>query len=106
MENNAGSNEQHNDIIDESTNSSKQQYVSMDDSNADESNADINISEATAVGEDIGSNNRGGNETDNNTWSKDDPVIKIFPFSENTGLKIVIPKNGNPLFYFKLLVWN
>ena len=87
MDNNAGSNEQHNDIIDESTNSRKQQYVNMDDSNADESNADINISETTAVDEDIGSNNRGGDESNNNNWSKDDPVIKIFPFSENTGLK-------------------
>ena len=54
--------------------------------------------------EDIGSNNRGGNETNNNTWSKDDPVVKIFLFSENAGLKIDIPENDNPLFYFKLLV--
>ena len=48
MDNNAVSNEQHNDIIDESTNSSEQQQyvsVSMDDENADESNADISISE-------------------------------------------------------------
>ena len=76
----------------------------MDDGNADESNADINISETSAVDEDIGSNKRRGNETNNNTWSKDDPVIKIFTFSENTGLKIVVPENENPLFYFKLLV--
>ena len=75
----------------------------MDDSNAEESNADINISE-TSVDEDIGSNNRGGNETNNNTWSKDDPVIKIFPFSENAGLKIDVPENDNPFLYFKLLV--
>ena len=96
--------EQHNDIIDESTNSSEQQYVSMDDGNAEESNADINISETSAVAEDIGSNNRGGNETNNNTWSKDDPVLKIITFSENADLKIVVPENGNPLFYFKILV--
>ena len=75
----------------------------MDDSNAEGSNADINISEAS-VDEDIGSNNRGGNETNNNTWSKDDPVIKIFPFSENAGLKIDVPENDNPFLYFKLLV--
>ena len=75
----------------------------MDDSNAEGSNADINISE-TSVDEDIGSNNRGGNETNNNTWSKDDPVIKIFPFSENAGLKIDVPENDNPFLYFKLLV--
>ena len=105
MDNNAVSNEQHNDIIDESTNSSEQQqYVSMDDGNADESIADISISETSAVDENIGSNSRGGNETNNNTWSKDSPVIKIFTFSENTGLKIVVPENDNPLFYFKLLV--
>ena len=105
MDNNAGPNEQHNDIIDESTNSSEQQqYVSMVDGNTEESNADIHISEISAVDEDIGSNNRGGNDTNNNTWSKDDPVIKIFPFSENAGLKIDVPENDNPLFYFKLLV--
>ena len=105
MDNNASTNEQHNDIIDESTNSSaQQQYVSMDDGNAEESNTDINISVTSTVDEDIGSNNRGGNETNNNTWSKDDPVIKIFPFSENEGLKIDISENDNPLFYFKLLV--
>ena len=43
-------------------------------------------------------------ETNNNTWSKDDPVIKIFPFSENAGLKIDVPENDNPFLYFKLLV--
>ena len=75
---NVGSKEQHNNIIDESTNSSDQQYVSIDDGNADESNANINISETSAVDED----NRSGNETNNNNWSKDDLVIKIFPFSE------------------------
>ena len=105
MDNNAGTNEQHNDIIDGSTNSSEQQqYVSMDDGNAEESNTDINISEKSAVDEDIGSNNRDGNETNNNTWSNNGPVIKIFPFSENAGLKIDIPENDNPLFYIKLLV--
>ena len=107
MDNNAVSNEQHNDIIDESTNSSKQQQhvsVSMDDGNVDKSNVDISISERLAIVEGIGSNSRGGNETNNNTWSKDSPVIKIFTFSENTGLKIVVPENDNPLFYFKPLV--
>ena len=80
MDSNAGTNEQHNDIIDESTNSSEQQkYVNMNDVNAEGSNADINISETSAVDEDIGSNNRGGNETNNNTWSKDDSVIKNIP---------------------------
>ena len=97
MDSNAGTNEQHNDIIDKSANSSEQQeYVNIDDGNAEGSNTDINISETSAVDEDIGSNNRGCNETSNNTWSKDDPVIKIFPFSENAGL--------NPFLYFKLLV--
>ena len=36
----------------------------------------MQISEASAVDEDIESNNRGGNETSNNTWSKDNAVIK------------------------------
>ena len=36
MGNNAGSNKQHNDIIDDSTNRNKQQYVSMDNGNAKE----------------------------------------------------------------------
>ena len=76
----------------------------MDDANVEESNADISISETSAVHEDIGSNNRGRNETNNNTWSKEDPVIKIFPSSENTGLKTDVPENDNPLLYFKLLV--
>ena len=76
----------------------------MDDSNGEESNAHINISETSAVDEDVGSNNRGGKETNNNTWSEDDHVIKIFPFSENAGLKLDVPENDNPSFYFKLLV--
>ena len=105
MDSNAGTNEQHNDIIDKSANSSEQQeYVNIDDGNAEGSNADINISETSAVDEDIGSNNRGCNETNNNTWSKDDPVIKIFPFSENAGLKIDVPENDNSFLYFKVLV--
>ena len=76
MDNNAGSNEQHNDINDESTNKIEQKYMIMDNSNAKDSNADINISEASAVDEDIESNNGGGNETSNNTWSKDNAAIK------------------------------
>ena len=76
MDNNAGSNEQHNNISDESTNSIEQKYVIMDNGNAKDSNADMNISEASAVDEDIESNNRGGDETSNNTWSKDNAVIK------------------------------
>ena len=105
MDSNAGTNEQHNDIIDKSANSSEQQeYVNIDDGNAEGSNADINVSETSAVDEDIGSNNRGCNETNNNTWSKDDPVIKIFPFSENAGLKIDVPENDNSFLYFKVLV--
>ena len=76
----------------------------MDNANFEESSTDISISETSTVDEDIGSNNRGGNQTNNNTWSKDDPVIKIFPSSENAGLKTNVPENDNPLFYFKLLV--
>ena len=76
----------------------------MDDSNGEEPNAHINISETSAVDEDVGSNNRGGKETNNNTWSEDDHVIKIFPFSENAGLKLDVPENDNTSFYFKLLV--
>ena len=76
----------------------------MDDSNGEEPNAHINISETSAVDEDVGSNNRGGKETNINTWSEDDHVIKIFPFSENAGLKLDVPENDNPSFYFKLLV--
>ena len=110
MDNNAGTNEQHNDIIDESTNSSEQQqYVSINNSSKEESNADINISKTSALDEDIGSNNRGGNENNNNTWSKDDPVIKIFPFSENAGLKIDAPENDIVCsisnFWFQMNCW-
>ena len=76
----------------------------MDDGNVEESNASISIWETSAVDEGIGSNNRVSNETKNNTWSKDNPFIKIFPSNENAGLKIDVPENDNPLFYFKLLV--
>ena len=43
MDNNAGSNEQHNNISDESTNGIEQKYVIMDNGNAKDSNADMNI---------------------------------------------------------------
>ena len=91
MDNNAGSNEQQNDIMDKSAaDSSEQQYASMDYGN--KSSADINIAETTAVDEGIGSNNKVDDKTNNDTWSKDDPLVKTFPFRENTGLKIVVPK--------------
>ena len=63
----------------------------MDDGNADDSNADTNISETTAVAKGIGSNNKGDDKTNNDTCSKDNPFIKTFPFSEKTGLKTVVP---------------
>ena len=90
-----------NDIVEESADSSEQQYASMDDGNPNESNADINISETTAVDKGIGSNNKADDSTSNDTWSKDDPVIKTFLLGENTDLKIVIPVNDNPFFLFQ-----
>ena len=57
-----------NDIVEKSADSSEQQYASMDDGNLNESNADINISETTAVDQDIGSNNKADDSTSNDTW--------------------------------------
>ena len=91
-----------NDIVEESADSSEQQYASnMDDENPNESNADINISETTAVDKDIGSNNKADDSTSNDTWSKDDPVIKTFLLGENTDLKIVFLKNDDLFFLFQ-----
>ena len=89
--------------MDESADSSEHQYASMGDCNADKSNADINISKATAVDKDIGSNKKVDDKNKSYTWSND-PDIKTSPFGENTGLKIVIPESGNPFFCSKLLV--
>ena len=57
---------------------SEQQYTSMDEGNDDESNANFHISETTAVDNDITSNNKGDDKTNNDTWSKDNPAIKTF----------------------------
>ena len=51
----------------------------MDEGNDDESNANFHISETTAVDNDITSNNKGDDKTNNDTWSKDNPAIKHFP---------------------------
>ena len=72
--------------------SSEQQYASIDDGNANKSIADINISETTAVDIDIRSNNESDDKTSNDTWSKDDPIIKTFPFNKNASLKVFVPK--------------
>ena len=88
MDDHAGSNEQQNEIMDKSApDRTEQQYASMDNSNTNKSSADINISETAAVDEDAGSNNKGDDKTDKDTWSKENPVIKTFPFSENTGFE-------------------
>ena len=106
MDNNAGSNEKQKDIMEKSgADSSEQQYASIDDGNANKSSADINISETTAVDRDIGSNNKSDDKTINDTWSKDDPIIKIFSFNTNASLKFLI-QNKNSFFYLKLLVWD
>ena len=86
-------------IMGESANISEQHYTSMDDGNTDKSDTDINTSETTTVDKDIGSNNKGDDKTNNNTWSKDNPVIKTSSFGENTGLKIVVPENRNPVSF-------
>ena len=57
-----------NDIVEKSADTSEQQYATMDDGNPNESNADINISETTAVDQDIGSNNKADDSTSNDTW--------------------------------------
>ena len=96
---------QQNSIMDESAEISEQQHMSMDNINSEESNVSIDIAETIAVDKDTGSNNKAGNnKTNNDNWSKEDPVIKTFPFVENTGLKTVVPKNDAPFFFFKLLV--
>ena len=94
MDNNVGSNEKkQKDIMEKSAaDSSEQQYASIDDGNANKSIADINISETTAVDIDIRSNNESDDKTSNDTWSKDDPIIKTFPFNKNASLKVFVPK--------------
>ena len=57
-----------NDIVEKSADSSEQQYATMYDGNPNESNADINISETTAVDQDRGSNNKADDSTSNDTW--------------------------------------
>lgn len=89
MDDHAGSNEQQNDIMDKSApDRTEQQYASMDNSNTNKSSADINISETTAVDRDIRSNNKSDDKTSNDTWSKEDPIIKTFSFNKNASLKI------------------
>ena len=101
MDNNAGSNEMEKDIMEKSAaDSSEQQYASIDDGNARKSSADINISETTAVGRDIRSNNKSDDKTSNDTWSKDNPIIKTFSFNKNASLKI-FNTNKNFFFLFK-----
>ena len=89
----------------ESAEISEQQHMSMDNINSEELNVSIDITETIAVDKDTGSNNKAGNnKTNNDNWSKEDPVIKTFLFVENTGLKTVVPENDAPFFFFKLLV--
>ena len=112
MDNNAGSNEMEKDIMEKSAaDSSEQQCASIDDGNARKSSADINISETTAVDRDIRSNNKSDDKTSNDTWSKDNPIIKTFSFNKNASLKI-FNTNKNFFFLFKtfglgwILGWN
>ena len=94
--------------MDESAEISEQQHMSMDNINSEESNVSIDITETIAVDKDTLevitrlAIARLTMITDN--WSKEDPVIKTFPFVENTGLKTVVHKNNAPFFFFKLLV--
>ena len=53
----------------------------MDDGNADDSNADTNISETTAVAKDIGSNNKGDDK--NKQWY----LVKRQSFYKNIPLQ-------------------
>ena len=79
--------------MDESAEISEQQHMSMDNINSEESNVSIDIAETIAVDKDTGSNKKvGNNKTNNDNWSKEDPVIKTFAFVENTGLKTVVPE--------------
>lgn len=50
------------------------------------------------------SSNSEEDEPGSDDWRKDQPNIKDFPFNEQTGLKIVVPENANPMFFFKLLL--
>ena len=45
-----------------------------------------------------------GNSNDN--WSSADPVLKVFQFNDNEGMKIDVPADDNPLFFFNLFVTN
>jgi len=37
-------------------------------------------------------------------WKSDQPNIKDFPFDEEVGLKVDVPDDANPMFFFKLLL--
>ena len=43
-----------------------------------------------------------GNSNDN--WSTADPVLKVFQFNENEGMKIDAPADDNSLFFFNLFM--
>ena len=45
-----------------------------------------------------------GNSNDN--WSTADPVLKVFQFNENEGMKIDAPADDNSLFFFNLFMTN
>ena len=37
-------------------------------------------------------------------WKEDAPKLKIFPFNERPGMKINVPENGDPVFFFELML--
>ena len=44
------------------------------------------------------------NVVDCDNWKNNPPTIQDFPFNERPGLKICIPDNASPMFFFGLIL--
>ena len=44
------------------------------------------------------------NVVDRDNWKNNAPTIQDFPFNERPGLKIDIPDNASPIFFFGLIL--
>ena len=79
----------------------------FDSSNAEEEdsvNQGFVTSDNSNLADDYSSEGHESNGNSRDNWLSAGTVIKVFQFNENDGMKINVPNDDNPLFFFNLFV--
>lgn len=74
-----------------------------DNSNANTTSSPL-VSDSIRANGENNTENVAPNEKETDNWSEDNPSVQNFKFNEESGIKMNVPANASPAFFFELFV--